>query len=134
MTKLSIIEGIGGTIEAKFKACGVASLEALLKEGATTGGRKALAEKSGLQEKQILKWVNHADLIRIKGVGAEYAELLEAAGVDTVPELATRKPDNLYAKLVEVNTAKKLVRKLPVERQVAGWVTQAKDLPRLLTY
>lgn len=134
MARLSIIEGIGGTIESKFKASGIASLEALLEAGSTSGGRKELAEKCGLSEKQILKWVNHADLIRIKGVGGEYAELLEAAGVDTVPELATRKPENLFAKMVEVNAEKKLVRKLPVERQVAGWVSQAKELPRKLTY
>jgi len=134
MARLSIIEGIGGTIETKLKANGISSLEALLEAGATSGGRKELAEKSGLSEKQILKWVNHADLIRIKGVGGEYAELLEAAGVDTVPELATRNPENLFAKIVEVNAEKKLVRKLPVERQIAGWISQAKELPRRLTY
>lgn len=78
--------------------------------------------------------MNRVDLARIKGIGEEYADLLEAAGVDTVPELAQRKPENLYQKLVEVNAAKKLVRQLPIELKVADWVAQAKDLPRVVTY
>ena len=82
----------------------------------------------------ILKWTNRADLARVKGIGGEYADLLEAAGVDTVPELATRKPANLVAKLHEVNEEKKLVRKLPTENQVEGWVAQAKELPRVIEY
>lgn len=134
MSKLSIIEGIGESYETKLKEAGVTSIEAFLEQCATKKNRTELAEKTGISEKLILKWVNHADLIRIKGIGGEYAELLEAAGVDTVPELANRKPENLFAKIVEVNAEKKLVRKLPVEKQVAGWVAQAKDLPRKLTY
>jgi predicted flap endonuclease-1-like 5' DNA nuclease len=82
----------------------------------------------------ILEWVNHADLFRIKGVGEEYADLLEEAGVDTVPELAQRNPANLHAKLGEVNAAKKLVRRLPTAAQVTDWVDQAKALPRVITY
>jgi len=96
--------------------------------------RDGLAEKSGIGEKMILKWANHADLYRIKGIGGEYAELLEAAGVDTVPELAQRKPENLIAKMIEVNETKKLVRKLPTKDQVADWVKQAGKLPRALEY
>lgn len=134
MTKLSMIEGIGETYEEKLKAVGVASVEALLEAGATKKGRTELAEKTDLSEKLILKWANHADLARIKGIGGEYAELLEASGVDTVPELAQRKPDNLHAKMVEVNESKKLVRKLPTAGQVADWVAQAKDLPRVMHY
>jgi len=134
MSKLSIIEGIGESYETKLKEAGVTSIEAFLEQCATKKNRTELAEKTGISEKLILKWVNHADLIRIKGIGGEYAELLEAAGVDTVPELANRKPENLFAKIVEVNAEKKLVRKLPVEKQVAGWVAQAKELPRKLTY
>lgn len=134
MSKLSIIEGIGESYETKLKEAGVTSIEAFLEQCATKKSRTELAEKTGISEKLILKWVNHADLIRIKGIGGEYAELLEAAGVDTVPELANRKPENLFAKIVEVNAEKKLVRKLPVEKQVAGWVAQAKELPRKLTY
>lgn len=134
MAKLSIIEGIGESYETKLKEAGITSTETFLENCATKKHRTVLAEKTGISEKLILKWVNHADLIRIKGVGGEYAELLEAAGVDTVPELSNRKPENLFAKMVEVNAEKKLVRKLPVEKQVAGWVAQAKELPRKLTY
>jgi predicted flap endonuclease-1-like 5' DNA nuclease len=82
----------------------------------------------------ILKWVNHIDLYRVKGIGSEYAELLEQSGVDTVVELATRNPANLYQTLVSVNEAKKLVRKLPVLSQVEDWVNQAKNLPRVVSY
>lgn len=134
MTKLSMIEGIGEAYEEKLKAIGVASVEALLAAGSTKKGRAELAEKADVSEKLILKWANHADLARIKGIGGEYAELLEASGVDTVPELAQRKPDNLHAKMVEVNESKKLVRKLPTAAQVADWVAQAKDLPRVMNY
>jgi predicted flap endonuclease-1-like 5' DNA nuclease len=88
----------------------------------------------GISEKLILEWVNHVDLFRIKGVASEYSDLLEEAGVDTVPELAQRKPENLYQKIVETNQAKKLVRKLPTAAQVADWVAQAKALPRKVNY
>lgn len=134
MTKLSMIEGIGEAYEEKLKAIGVASVEALLAAGSTKKSRAELAEKADVSEKLILKWANHADLARIKGIGGEYAELLEASGVDTVPELAQRKPDNLHARMVEVNESKKLVRKLPTAAQVADWVAQAKDLPRVMNY
>ena len=134
MAKLSGIEGIGEALEQKLKDSGISSIEALLEAGATPAGRKALAEKSGISDKLVLKFVNHADLMRIKGIGGEYSELLEAAGVDTVPELANRNPANLVAKMNEVNEAKKLIRRVPVESQVTDWVKQAKELPRKLTY
>lgn len=134
MAKIVDIEGVGPAYAAKLAGAGVATTEALLEKGATAKGRKELAEKSGIKEELILKWVNHSDLYRIKGVGSEYADLLEAAGVDTVPELATRKPENLLEKMTAVNTAKKLVRKLPVLKQVVDWVEQAKKLPRVITY
>ena len=134
MSKLSTIEGIGEAYEVKLKAVGVNSVEELLKACATKKARTDLAEKSGLSEKLILKWANHADLFRIKGIGGEYAELLEAAGVDTVPELAKRKAANLFKTMVEVNEAKALVRKLPTEGQVADWIQQAAALPRVLQY
>lgn len=134
MTKLSTIEGIGDVSEVKLKEAGVSSVEALLESCATKKGRSELAEKTGISDKLILKWANHADLDRIKGIGGEYAELLEAAGVDTVPELAKRRADNLFAKMVEVNQEKKLVRKMPVQKQVEDWVQQAADLPRILIY
>jgi predicted flap endonuclease-1-like 5' DNA nuclease len=105
-----------------------------LKKGATPQGRAELEEKTGISHDLILEWVNLCDLFRIKGVGEEYSDLLEEAGVDTVPELAQRNPENLYAKLVETNDMKKLVRQLPSQRQVADWVEQAKSLPRAIEY
>jgi predicted flap endonuclease-1-like 5' DNA nuclease len=134
MSKLSMIEGIGESYEAKLKDAGVKSVEGLLKSCATKKGRDDLAENSGIGEKLILKWSNHADLFRIKGIGGEYAELLEAAGVDTVSELAKRKPANLIVTMQEVNEAKKLVRKMPTQTQVEDWVQQAAELPRALQY
>ena len=134
MTKLLDVEGIGPAYTAKLAAAGVGSAEALLKEGATPKGRKGLAEKAGIADTLILEWVNHVDLFRIKGVASEYADLLEEAGVDTVPELAQRSAPNLFKKMVEVNEAKKLVRKLPTEAQVADWIAQAKKLPRTISY
>jgi len=134
MTKLIKIEGIGEAFEKKLNAAGLFSVQDLLEKGATPKGRKDIAAKTGIGDALILKWANRADLFRVKGIGEEYGDLLEAAGVDTVPELAQRKADNLYQKLVEVNEAKKLVRKLPAQSQIKNWVEQAKKLPRLLTY
>jgi predicted flap endonuclease-1-like 5' DNA nuclease len=134
MAKIVDVEGIGPKYAEKFIKVGVSSTDALLKAGATPKGRKDLAEKTGIGDALILKWVNHVDLYRIKGVGSEYSELLEAAGVDTIPELALRKAGNLIQKIVAVNMEKKLVRKLPVESQVADWIEQAKKLPRVITY
>jgi predicted flap endonuclease-1-like 5' DNA nuclease len=128
------IEGVGEIYAKKLKAAGVSTTDALLKMGATPKGRKDIAEKSGIGDALILEWVNHVDLFRIKGVGEEYADLLEEAGVDTVPELAQRKPDNLLQKMTEVNAMKKLVRRLPVLSQVTNWVEQAKRMPRVITY
>ncbi len=134
MAKLEYIEGVGETYAQKLSAAGIATTDALLKQGATPKGRKELAEKTGISEHMILEWVNHVDLFRVKGVGQEYADLLEEAGVDTIPELAQRKAENLVKKMAEVNEAKKLVRRLPVLSQVEGWVEQAKQLPRVITY
>jgi predicted flap endonuclease-1-like 5' DNA nuclease len=134
MASLLKIEGVGDTYAAKLAKAGIITTQALLKEGATTKGRKMLSKQTGISEKLILEWVNHADLFRIKGVGEEYSDLLEAAGVDTVVELAQRNPENLYKKLVEVNNVKDLVRKVPGESQVKSWVNQAKELPRIITY
>jgi len=134
MPNLKTVEGIGPRYAAQLATAGVTTTQGLLEAGASPKGRKDLAAKSGLSEKLILEWVNHCDLFRIKGVGGEYADLLEASGVDTIVELATRRADNLCAKMVQVNAAKKLVRKLPTENQVAGWVQQAKGLPRVVKY
>jgi predicted flap endonuclease-1-like 5' DNA nuclease len=134
MAKIIDLEGVGPVYAEKLIAVGIKTVEALLKAGATPKGRQELAEKTGITAAMILEWVNFADLYRIKGVGEEYSELLEAAGVDTVMELAQRNPDNLYAKIVEVNAEKKLVRQIPTSKQVASWVEQAKALPRAIEY
>jgi len=134
MAKIVDVEGIGAKYAGKLQKAGINTTEALLKAGMTPKGRKDLAEKTGIGDALILQWVNHVDLHRIKGIGSEYSDLLEAAGVDTVPELAQRKASNLTQKMVAVNNEKKLVRKLPVESQVADWIEQAKKLPRVITY
>ena len=134
MTKLQTIEGIGGAYAEKLEQAGVASLEALLEQGKTPKGRADLEAKTGISGKLVLKWVNRADLFRVKGIGEEYGDLLEVAGVDTVPELAQRNAENLYNKMVEVNNERKLARRLPSQAQVADWIEQAKQLPRVLTY
>lgn len=134
MADLTTVEGIGETYRKKLQEAGVGSTKALLEQGATPGGRKEIAEKTGNDDKLILRWVNHIDLFRITGIGGEYAELLEAGGVDTVPELAQRNGENLFQKLESVNQEKNLVRKLPTLSQVNDWIAQAKQLPRVVTY
>ncbi len=134
MTKLADIEGIGSVYARKLRKAGIRSVAGLLEKGATPRDRKAIAAKSGIGPKLILEWVNHADLFRIKGVGSEYADLLEEAGVDTVVELSKRDPKVLYPKILKVNEAKELVRRLPAAKQVASWVRQAKKLPRRISY
>lgn len=128
------IEGIGPVYAGKLEAAGIKTTGALLKRAASPKGRKDLSSESGLEESQILKWANMADLMRVKGVGEEYSELLEAAGVDTVKELRNRRADNLHAKMVEVNAAKKLVRVLPGLTNVERWVAHAKELDPVMTY
>lgn len=134
MTKLVEIEGIGATYASKLEAAGIKSLEALLEKGSTKKGRKELEDGTGISGKLLLRWINMADLFRVKGIGEQYSDLLEAAGVDTVPELAQRKPENLHAKMVEVNEAKNLVRATPSLSAVEKWVAEAKELPRVVTY
>ncbi|MGH1470666.1 MAG: DUF4332 domain-containing protein [Cellvibrionaceae bacterium] len=134
MSKVEDIEGVGPAYAEKLEKAGVKTVEGLLKAGAEKSGRKEIAEKSGISEAQILNWVNRADLTRIKGVSTQYADLLEAAGVDTVPELAQRNAANLAEKMKEVNDAKSLVRKVPSPVDVEKWVAQAKDLPRVVNY
>ena len=134
MTKLLKIEGVGEVYAAKLKGAGIKTAEALLEKGTTPKERKEIAEQSGIGDGLILTWINHMDLCRVKGIGEEYSQLLEEAGVDTIPELAQRNAENLYKKLVAVNEEKKLVRKLPVLAQVADWIEQAKSLPRKINY
>jgi predicted flap endonuclease-1-like 5' DNA nuclease len=132
--EIEYVEGIGPAYGAKLKAVGINTPLDLLQKGATRKGRELIAEAAGITITLILKWVNHADLFRLKGVGSEYADLLEAAGVDTVVELAQRNPVNLHNKMVATNEEKNLVRQLPSAAQVEGWVSEAKSLDRVVTY
>jgi small subunit ribosomal protein S1 len=133
-SNVEYVEGIGPVYAAKLNAIGINNVLDLLEKGAFPKGREEITEATGISHDLVLKWVNHIDLFRIKGVGSEYADLLEVAGVDTVVELATRNPENLFATLESVNEEKKLVRKLPVLNQVQDWVEQAKGLPRKINY
>lgn len=132
--KITEIEGIGPAYQEKLAAAGVKTVEGLLELGASKSGRKKIAEDSGLDESQILVCVNMADLFRIKGVASQFAELLKAAGVDTVKELRTRNAENLHAKLVEVQEEKKITRTVPALSQVTDFVEQAKKLEPMVTY
>lgn len=128
------IEGIGPVYAKKLIAIGVKTTNRLLKDGATKKGREMLAAKSGISETLILEWVNLADLVRIKGVGEEYSDLLEEAGVDTVKELRNRRPDNLHKAILDTNAKKRLVRRPPSMSMVESWVAQAKKLPPVVEY
>ncbi len=128
------IEGIGETYRGILLKAGVKTTAGLLDRARDPKGRKALSEQTGIDESRILKWANMADLMRVRGVGEEYSELLEAAGVDTVKELRTRRPDNLHARIREVNAERKLCRQSPSASAVAKWVEEAKALPPVMTY
>ncbi|MBN1140342.1 MAG: DUF4332 domain-containing protein [Deltaproteobacteria bacterium] len=134
MKKLSMIEGIGEAFAAKLEGEGIRSIEDLLEICGSKKGRQTLAEKTGISEKLVLKWVNRADLFRIKGISTQYSDLLELAGVDSVPELAQRKAENLQAKMVAVNEAKKLVKKVAALSEVESWIAQAKELPKTVSH
>jgi predicted flap endonuclease-1-like 5' DNA nuclease len=133
-SKITEIEGIGPVNAAKLNSVGIYTTSDLLEAGATPLGRQELAEKTGISDKLILEWVNMSDLFRIKGIGEEYADLLEESGVDTVAELAKRVPENLHAKLGEVNEQKRLVRRLPTLNEVKQWIEEAKKLPKNIQY
>ncbi len=134
MKSINDVEGIGDAYAQKLSEAGATHVEKLLELGATREGRNELAEKTGISDALILKWVNRADLDRVNGIGSEYADLLEASGVDSVPELAQRNAENLHAKLVEVNESKSLVRQVPSASQVEAWVEHAKTLERVVTH
>ena len=134
MASLEDVEGIGPAYAAKLAEAGLTTTDDLLEAGGTPAGRDSVAEKSGISGTLILEWVNHVDLYRISGVGSEYADLLEEAGVDSVVELANRNAANLHAKLVEVNDAKSLVRSLPSESQVSAWIDEARTMERAVHY
>lgn len=134
MTSLKAIEGIGPKNVEKLARAGVRSIEALLEKGGKSKDRKVLSSESGVSDTQILEWVNRADLFRVNGIGEEYSDLLEQAGVDTVVELSKRKADNLHAAMAKINTEKNLVNRMPSVGMVEGWIKQAKSLPRTVEY
>lgn len=113
---------------------GINSIEKLLESGSSKNGRTGISQSTGISEKLILEWVNRADLTRVKGIGEKYSDLLEVAGVDTVVELSKRVPENLHAKMVEVNEANKRVTRNPTLSEVKSWIEQAKELPRMIQY
>lgn len=131
---IEAIEGIGAVYREKLVGLGIKTVGVLLNVGKTRAGRQDLVNETGISSNEILRWVNMADLFRIKGVDEEYSELLEASGVDTVVELARRNPINLHPEMVKTNMEKKLVRKLPTLEQVRDWIEQAKNLPRIVEY
>ena len=132
--KIIDIEGIGPVYTETLNNGGIYTTEDLLESGSTRKSREELAEKTEISSKLILEWVNLSDLFRVKGVAEEWSDLLEEAGVDTVPELAQRVPENLHAKLLEINEEKNLVRRTPSISMVSDWITQAKELPRRIEY
>jgi predicted flap endonuclease-1-like 5' DNA nuclease len=133
--KIEEVEGIGAVYAAKLGAAGVSSTDDLLEKGAKPAGRAALEEATGISHDQILEWVNHVDLMRIKGVGSEYSDLLEAAGVDSPPELARRNAANLATTVQEVVAARPgIVRRIPTESEIQGWIDQSKDLPKVVEH
>ena len=134
MANLAKIEGIGPTYAEKLKKSGITTTEALLERGATVAGRHEIAEMTGISEEKVLRWVNLSDLFRIKGIGEEYSDLLEAAGVDTVPEMAQRNPKSLYDMLTTVNEKKNLVKQVPSQTTVETWIKNAKTLPKVIKH
>ncbi len=132
--KIEQIEGIGPAWAGKLATAGITDTEGLLRHCGDAAGRQRVAQASGVSADQLLKWVNLADLMRIKGVGSEYSELLEAAGVDTVKELRTRNAQNLAAKMEEVNAAKKLTRATPAPKVVEEWISEAGRLPAMVSH
>ena len=134
MASIDGVEGIGYKQATKLRKARIRTTEALLKAGATKKGRRTIAASSEISEKLILEWVNRADLMRVRGVGEEYSDLLEAAGVDTVKELRRRNAGSLLGMMVSINGKRRLVRRLPTEMMVARWVDHAKELPPVVTY
>ena len=132
--KVEQIEGIGHAHAERLRALGIATAAQLLKACSDTAGRRRTAADSGIDERLVRKWVTRADLMRVKGIGAQYSELLGAAGVDTVKALRSRDAASLVARMAEVNGSNGLTRAVPAEKMVAGWIEQAKQLPPVLSY
>lgn len=134
MAKLDQIKGLDEESLQKLQDAGIDSSDALLDKAGSPDGRKALVAETGVDAKALLGWLNRADLFRVKGIGRQFSDLLEVAGVDTVPELAQRKAENLHKKMQTVNEEQKVITKLPRLDQVEDWVAQAKELPRKINY
>ncbi len=134
MTSIMDIEGIGAAYKEKLVAAGIRTTDKLLEVAGPKAGRKALAEETGFSEAHILEWVNRADLMRVKGVGEEYSDLLEAAGVDSPAELATRNAANLTAAMAAYDEKHNTVRRTPTETEVQGWIDHAKTLEKAVTH
>jgi predicted flap endonuclease-1-like 5' DNA nuclease len=132
--KIVDIEGIGPAYAAKLTAAGVETTDDLLARAGTKAGRQALAATTDVSEQLILEWANHADLMRIKGVGSEYSDLLEAAGVDSPAELAQRNAANLAQTFQELDAARNTVRRIPTQEVIQGWIDEAKTLPRAVEH
>jgi len=132
--KVEDVEGIGPAGAAKLQAAGVHTTDALRERARTRRGREELAGATGLSPKHILEWANHVDLMRLDGVGPEFADLLEAAGVDSPAELAQRNAANLAGHLAEVNQSKHLTRRVPSQEMVQGWISAAKSMPRAIEH
>jgi hypothetical protein len=134
MAQIEDIEGIGSQYAEKLRAVGIASVKKLLESGATANGRELLSEKTGISTYVLQTWINHADLFRIKGVAGQFSELLEAAGVDTVPELALRNAENLQTAMAKTNAEKNVAKTTPSLTQVTNWIAEAKTLPRIVQF
>lgn len=132
--KIIDVEGIGNVNAKKLVEAGINTVDDLLQKAKNPAGRKTLEETTGISGKSILKWTNHADLMRINGVGPQFSELLEAAGVDTVKELKHRVADNLQQKLEEINNKRNLVNRVPSVSEVQKMIDQAKELPAIMEY
>lgn len=135
MANIEDVEGIGPVYGQKLSAAGITTTDDLLERGAKPGGRQAIEASTGIDHALILEWVNHVDLMRIKGVGSEYSDLLEAAGVDSPAELAQRNASNLATTVAEVVASKpSIVRRVPSESELADWIAQSKDLPKVVEH
>lgn len=132
--KIIDIQGIGPVYAEKLKATGINKVSELLEKGKTAKGRKELEDATGIRHDLILTWVNHADLFRVNGVGPQFAELLEAAGVDTVKEFAHRNPENLEKTMKEVNEKEHRTKRVPTVAQLKKMIDEAKELPAVVTY
>lgn len=135
LANMEDVEGIGPAYAAKLAAVGITTTDGLLEQGATASGRATIEASSGISHTLVLEWVNHVDLMRVKGVGSEFSDLLSAAGVDSPAELAQRNAANLAATLQEVVAARPgTVRRIPTESVLQDWIDQAKTLPRVVEH